>query len=44
VYTKNPHFLQKLKINIEREIDDNKLQHVCQEIYSEGVRPALKAL
>jgi hypothetical protein len=32
-----------LKIGIEREIDD-KFQHVCQEICSVGVGPALKAL
>jgi len=44
VYTENPHSLQKLKIGIEKEIDDDKLQHVCQEISSEGLRPALKAL
>jgi len=36
--------LQKLKIGIEREIDDHKLQRVCQEIPSEDVRHALKAL
>jgi len=44
VYTKNPLSLQKLKIGIEREIDDHKLQRVCQEIPSEDVRHALKAL
>jgi hypothetical protein len=41
---KNPHSLKKLKIVIEEEIDDNRLQHVYQEISSGSVRLALKAL
>ena len=44
MYTENPNSLQKLEIHIQREIDDDQLQHMCQEMSSEGVRPALKAL
>ena len=38
MHVKNPHSLQELKISIEREIAEDKLQHMCQEIFSESVR------